>query len=225
MMLVHVVNSSNSSLYANYLQEMVKIRRHSIFDEIDDSLDFIEGVEFLLVFSKNGQLLEISRFTPTQNTKCVSKGLANFIAEEVEFGPELWEHTKFVSDATAETASLEKSNAYVTVGVLEWAMTKGIKLLVAVARKPFIDLAKQQTWPIRQIGPLVQYKPGLFAAAIEIRVSKRILDAARAFFGLNNTVTFTAPPPLDYRTITIEQIRFLDAALEVNAGGEGQYYS
>ncbi len=225
MMLVHIVNASNASFYADYLDQMIKVRSHSVFDDADDELDFVEGVEFLLVFTKCGRLIEQKRFVPTYKTKCLSKTLAPLVTEEIEFGPEVWENTRFTSPNAADTLSFEKSNAYVHIGSLEWALTKGIKRIIGVGRKPYLERAEKEKWPVRQVGPLFEYGDGKFAAPIEVRASKNILDTSRMYFGINQTVTYTAPPPLDHRTITAEQIRFLDAALRANEEFEQAHYS
>lgn len=225
LMLVHIVNASNASFYADYLDEMIKVRRHPVLDDTDDDLDFTEGVEFLLVFTKDGRLIEQSRYIPTHKRKCFSKSLAPLISEEIEFSPEVWENTRFTSNIAADTLSFEKSNAFMHIGSLEWALTKGIKRIIGLGRQPYLELAKKQKWPVRQIGPLFEYQPGRFAAAIEVRISKNILDTSRLYFGINQTVTFTAPPPIDHRTINREQIRFLDAALKVNEEPESRHYS
>ena len=224
-MLVHIVNASNASFYADYLDKMIRVRRHPVLEDADDDLDFVEGVEFLLVFTKDGRLIEQSRYIPTHQRKCLSAALSRHIDEEIDFGPETWENTRFSSNIAAETVGFERSNAFLHIGSLEWALTKGIKRVIGVARTPYIDNAKKQNWPVRQIGKLFEYKAGHFAAPIEVRISKKILDTSRFYFGINQTVTYTAPPPIDHRTISSEQIRFLDAALRANEDSEIRRYS
>ena len=227
-MLVHIVNASNSTFYASYLDEMFRARKHPISGvqekkDLDsckifgiEELDLVRGVEYLLVLSNEGELLEQCRCTPTTAPHFISEPLSRYATKNIELGYGTWEITRYASTNYLDKESRDTSNGFIITGVFEWALTKGIERLVAIALQPLFNFAVEIGCKIRPLGSPVEFEPGKYATATEIQVDKSVLTASRKYFGIERPLTYTAPPQMDYRTIDEEHIRFIDAALNIS---------
>lgn len=226
-MLVHIVNSGNRSFYSEYLNEIQYSKGHNLNCKFlcadDEELDFDDNVEYLLVIDTSGELIDFCRCNPTTKPHLLNGAFSHFLQSPIENGYDCWEYDH--SRPIIETASKkhEKALAYFCIGILEWALTKGIKRLVSVAENHCIEVSKQIGMFNRLLGAPCEYDEGKIGAAVELNVTKKALDSARIYFGIDAPVTFTSPPQMDYRTISVEQIKFIDAAYRA-AEFEGQNY-
>lgn len=236
-MLVHIVNSANRTFYANYLEEMFRVRKEIFIDALGwkelketdgkemDDMDFVDGVEYLLIIDSSGELVGHCRCNPTTKPHLLNGPLSHFVQRPVELGYECWEFTRFAPTRTPKSPHKDKALAYLCAGSLEWAMTKGIKRLLGIAEAPLIGLSTRLGWPTRMLGMPVEYEAGKEASALEFSVTKTALESTRLYFGLNSPVTYTSPPQMDYRTISSEQISFIDAAYHAVEDEHHQKYA
>lgn len=233
-MLVHIVNQANRSLYAEYLHEMFKMRREIFVEQLGwkdlkivdgkevDEADDIAEVEYLLTIDANGALIGSCRCNPTLRPHLLSGALKEYAQREYEIGAHVWEFTRL---APTRYASFDKkllAHAYMSAGIIEWALSKNVTKLLGVAEDSTIALSGRMGWKMRLLGMPIEYDIGKRAVAIEYEVNRETLAATRIFYNSTTPVTYMAPPPMDYNVVSAGQIAFLDYAIPASLAYESK---
>lgn len=224
-MLVHIVNSGNRSYYSDYLEEMFSQRKNLFYDTMGwrdlpmiggvekDEMDFVEDVEYLLIFDKSGDLIGHCRYNPTTSNYLLGSAMKRFIKEPVQEGHDCWEFTRFAPSWDLNSQHKKIALAYLCAATIEWALIRRVNRLLGIGEENLIQLAGALQIPTRLLGEPIEYDAGRQALAFEFTLSQRTLATTRQFFKLDAPATLLLPPQIGKTSINRDDIAFYDAAM------------
>ena len=224
-MLVHIVNSGNKDFYAEFLEEMF-IQRKKLFVEtmgwsdlpmIDgvekDEMDLVDGVEYHLIFDKNGDLIGHCRYNPTTSNYLLGTAMKKYVMNPIQEGHDCWEFTRFAPSWNFDPKHKKLALGYLCTATLEWSLMRGVKKLLGIGEENLVQLALALQWPTRRLGTPIEYDAGRQALAFEFSITQQALSATRAYFNINAPVTLMLPPQIGLSSINRDDIAFYDAAM------------
>jgi N-acyl-L-homoserine lactone synthetase len=223
-MLVHVVTSANRSSYSEYLPKMFRQRREVFVDWLGwsgmnivdgmerDEVDDVAGIEYIITLDEFGKLIGSSRFVPSTGPHLLSTVMKDWVERPYERSAKVWEWTRYAPTAARDTPNAKAARGFMLAAVQEWAFAKGCTGLLGISDAANIAFATRMGWKSRPLGvPRGYGDAGELATAIEFSISPESLANTRAFWKIEQPVTYQAPPPISPAPISVAQIGVLDA--------------
>lgn len=222
-MLVHVVTPANRSAYVDFLPRMFEQRKNVFVDWMGwsglnvvdgqerDQIDDVPQIEYILTINEFGELIGSSRFVPSLGPHLLSGPLKDYVQRPYEVGPNVWEWTRYAPTVSNDTPNAKAARAYMLTAVQEWCLSKGVTQLLGISDDSNIAFASRMGWNSRPLGLPKAHGDEAPATAIMFETTPQSLKTTREFWKMTQPVTYQAPPPMDDKPITTEEIGILDA--------------
>jgi N-acyl-L-homoserine lactone synthetase len=201
-MRTHIITRANRAQYQSELTQMFVQRKRLFVDHLNwanmnvveggeqDEADLDPNIEYLTTLADGGNLVGSCRLAPTESICLLGGPLAHYLDQPLERSPTSWELTRFAPSTDPKDPRHGRSFAFLSAGVLEWALAKGITKVFGIAEPPLMAIAGGLGWRVKIEGPPIEYEAGKAAFAFSFPVDTETLQTTRKALRLQGPVVF-----------------------------------
>ena len=194
MFVMHVVDRSNRSAYADVLEDYWRVR-HDVYvktlawtgltPEAGREIDQFDTDDtvYLIGLDANRRVVGGSRFNPTVGPHLLSDLFPNLVIGDIPRAPDILEWTRVFVLSDKLARSTQSPAGIVYGAILKFCLARGVKCLTVVCEQHWEARLALLGWSPRRLGP-TQKHAGEDIVALLLKVTPEALDLTQGRYGV-----------------------------------------